>query len=114
MATEVHRLSMGRVQVTTIDRYDNRRHYEFRPEGPHGTLTPTGDGRKYTPVVLQAMWEEGLVVDWDPDELTADERAKLDGFCDDCGTAIRQQQVGPSTWENHCDGCGEVKETVEA
>lgn len=114
MATEIQHLAMGRVQVTTIDRYDNRRHYEFRRSRDGLGLEPTGDGRKYTPVVLQAMWNEGLVVNWDPDDLTADERAKIDGFCDDCGTAIRQQQVGPDEWENHCDGCGEVKETVEA
>jgi len=112
MATEVNRLSMGHVRVTTIDRYGNTRHYDFRPAREGVGLEPSGDGRKYTPVVLQAMWEDGLVVNWDPDDLTADERAQIDGFCDECGTEIRQVQVGHAEWENHCGGCGEVKETV--
>lgn len=114
MSAEVERLAMGRVVVVTRDRYENERVYEFKPAGNSFMVEPTGDGRKYTPVVLKALWDEGIVVDWDPDELTADERAQLNGFCDDCGTAIHSQQVARDKFRYWCPDCEEetVKQTV--
>lgn len=113
MPVEVIHEAMGHVTVITIDKYENTREYKFKPASDGLGVEPYGDGRKYTPVVLQALWEDGIVVDWSPDDLTADERAEIDGFCDDCGTAITSQQVGRDEFKQWCPEC-ETKELVEA
>jgi hypothetical protein len=107
MPTTVYHNSMGYKTVVTSDRYGNERIYRFRPDRdgvgvePH----PNDDGRDYTPVVLKALWNEGIPVDWSPDDFSADERAQLDGFCDDCGAAIREQQAGMNEFERWCPQC---------
>lgn len=106
MAVEVNHLAMGYITVTTVDKYDNTNTYEFRKKG--GVAQPK-DG--YTPVVLKALWQEGIPVDWDPDELTASQRAEIDGFCDDCGTPLRSKQVAA---DEYIEGCPECDQEVLA
>lgn len=102
MPATVHHNSMGRKTVVTTDRHGNERVYKFRPVRD-GVGVEAEDG--YTPVVLQALWDEGIPVDWSPDDLTRTERAQLDGFCDDCGTAIQQNQIGPNEFDCYCPQC---------
>jgi hypothetical protein len=102
MPATVHHNSMGYKTVVTTDRYGTERTYRFKPPADGIAVQPQ-DG--YTPVVLQALWNEGIPVDWSPDDLTANERAQLDGFCNDCGSAIREVQVGPSDFNRYCPEC---------
>jgi len=104
MAATVHHESMGRKTVVTTDKYGTERVYRFRPADGLG-VEPEGG---YTPVVLKALWDEGIPVDWSRDELTASQRAQLDGFCDDCGSAIQSQQVGPDEHARWCPECDET------
>jgi len=100
MRAKVQFGSMGRITVTTIDKYGNTRNYRFNANS--GAATPQ-DG--YTPVVLKALWDEGVPVDWSPDELTASQRAQIDGFCSECGSKLNHQQVGRDDYETWCGEC---------
>ena len=91
---------MGRKTVVTADKYGRERVYHFGND--RGVAVPK-DG--YTPVVLKALWNEGIPVDWSPDDLTPSERAQLDTFCDDCGTAFRHDQIGRDEWDTYCPEC---------
>jgi len=102
MAATVHHNSMGRKTVVTQDKYGKERVYKFKPATEGVGVEPQ---ENYTPVVLKALWEEGIPVDWSPDDLTARQRAEIDGFCSDCGTAMTQQQVGPNEFDTWCDNC---------
>jgi len=102
MPATVHHNAMGRKTVVTTDRYGNERVYKFKPARDGVGVEPE-DG--YTPVVLKALWDEGIPVEWSPDDLSDSERAQLDGFCDDCGAAIREQQVGMNEFERWCPQC---------
>jgi len=114
MSATVHHNSMGYKVVVTSDRYGNERVYKFRPNrgGVGVEPDPNDDGRDYTPVVLQALWNEAVPVDWSPDDLTADERAELDGFCDECGEAIQEQQIGMDEFRRECPNHGEIETVV--
>lgn len=72
MPTKIHYGAMHRVYVTTIDKYDHSKTYEFKNEG--GVVKPK-DG--YTLTVLQALWDEGIPVDWSLDELHPNEREEF-------------------------------------
>lgn len=109
MSATVHHHAMGHKTVVTRDKYGVEHTYEFHPSKEGISVEPR-DG--YTPVVLKALWDEGVPVQWDPDDLSASERKQLDGFCDDCGTAINHRQVGPDEWEDYCESCDEVKSLV--
>ena len=102
MPAKVYHNSMGRKTVVTTDKHGNESIYKFRPV-QEGIGVEPEDG--YTPVVLKALWQEGIPVDWKPEDLTPSERAQLKGFCDDCGTAIRSRQVAPDEWEYWCPQC---------
>jgi len=105
---------MGRKTVVTTDKYGKERVYQFRPcrEGVGVEPDPTYDGRDYTPVVLQALWDEGVPVDWSPDDLTASERAQLKGFCDDCGDALKSERIGPNEFRIECPTHGLLETTI--
>ena len=103
MAATVHHNSMGYKTVVTTDRYGKEHVYRFKPAREGVGIRPQ-DG--YTPVVLEALWGEGIPVEWDPDDLSASQRAQLDGFCDDCGAALTHEQVGPNEFDTYCDECG--------
>lgn len=100
MATSVHNESMGRKTVVTRDKYGNERVYRFKVV--RGVARPIGDGRDYTPPVLKALWNDGVPVDWSPDELTPSELSEIDGFCDECGESLKHEQVGPTEFETYC------------
>ena len=102
MPATVHHNSMGRKTVVTTDKYGTERVYKFRP-AREGVGVEPQDG--YTPVVLKALWDEGVPVEWSPDELTASQRAELNGFCDACGTAEANDQVGANEWVTYCPAC---------
>lgn len=102
MSATVHHNSMGYKTVVTRDKYGTERVYQFAP-AKEGVGVRAQDG--YTPVVLKALWNESVPVDWSPDELTASQRAQIDGFCDDCGEAMTHQQVGPNEFKTWCGNC---------
>lgn len=111
MPTKVRRIGGGRVQVVTIDKYGSTRTYEFAMD--RGLAVPVGSGRGYSPAALKALWEKGIPVEWSPEDLTRTERAKIDGFCDECGSELRQTRVAtdagdPEVWETKCENCDEV------
>jgi len=102
MPAKVYHNSMGRKTVVTTDKHGNESVYRFRPAKGEKIGVEPEDG--YTPVVLKALWNEGIPVQWKPEDLTPSERAQLKGFCDDCGTAIQTKQVVDG-WEYRCPQC---------
>lgn len=107
MPASVYDLAMGRKEVVTTDKYGNTRTYEFRRRRDGAVLEPVDD---YTLAALEALWDEGIPVEWDPSDLTAQERRELDSFCTICASALTHTQTGPRSFETRCEECGHTEE----
>lgn len=93
---------MGRKTVVTTDKYGNQKTYNFKPN-PNGIGVTPENG--YTPVVLKTLWNAGIPVNWSPNNLSPTERSEIDGFCDRCGTEIKQNQIAPREFNHYCPKC---------
>ena len=75
MATHIEHKWQGRIDVVTEDLYGNTRRYRFKRR--NGGVAEPQDG--YTLTVLEALWDEGVPVEWSHDDLSPQDREQVVG-----------------------------------